>query len=79
MALTRLANFKLTSDIDLLIVGSPSSDRLRRKIVHAERILRRDVNLVELTVDEFKARRKKRDPLIGDILRGPRIVIVRPS
>ena len=68
-----------SSDIDLLIVGSPPSNSLRKKLRDAERVLRRDVNVVELTADEVRSRRRKRDPLIGDILRGPRIVLVGAS
>jgi predicted nucleotidyltransferase len=64
------------SDVDLLVVGSPPSDELRRRIGKIGRELRRDVNLVELTSAELRKLRAKRDPFIGDVLSGPRVVLI---
>jgi len=64
-----------TSDIDLLIVGSPPSNELRRRVASAERELRRDINLVELTPEELRDRQAKRDPFVHDVFRGKRIAL----
>ena len=67
---------RASSDIDLLVVGSPRSDELRRRIGAAERDLRRDINLVELTTTDLKKLRARRDPFIRDVLAGPKVVLV---
>jgi len=64
------------SDIDLLVIGSPPSDELRRRIGAVGRDLRRDVNLVELTADDLRKLRMKRDPFIKDVMTGTRISLV---
>jgi predicted nucleotidyltransferase len=64
------------SDIDLLVIGSPSSDELRRRIGAVGRELRRDVNLIELTAAELRKLRAKRDPFVRDVLSHPRVVVV---
>jgi len=64
-----------TSDLDVLIVGSPNSDLLRRALGSVERQLRREVNLVELTRTEFGRLRRKNEPFIRDVLSGPLIFL----
>jgi predicted nucleotidyltransferase len=61
------------SDVDLLVVGSPPSDELRRRIARVERDLRREVNLVELTSADLRKLHAKRDPFVRDVLKGPRV------
>jgi len=71
---------RVGSDVDLLVVGSPPSDELRRRIGRVGRDLRRDVNLVELTSAELRKLRARRDPFISDILSAPRVVLIaRPQ
>ncbi len=64
-----------TSDLDVLIVGSPNSDLLRRALGSVERQLRRDVSLVELTRSEFGSLVRKREPFIRDVLSGPLVFL----
>lgn len=64
------------SDVDLMVVGSPPSDEMRRRIGKVGRDIRRDVNLVELTEAEFRKLRRKHDPFIRDVLSHPRLVLV---
>lgn len=64
------------SDLDLLVVGSPPSDELRRRIGSLGRQLRRDVNLVELSAADLRKLRAKRDPFIRDVMSHPRISLV---
>src|SRR5439155_345824 len=71
---------RVGSDVDLLVVGSPPSDELRRRIGRVGRDLRRDVNLVELTSAELRKLRARRDPFISDSLSAPRVVLIaRPQ
>jgi len=67
---------RVGSDVDLLVVGSPGSDELRRRIGRVGRDIRRDVNLVELSAVEFRKLREKRDPFIRDVLSHRRLVLV---
>jgi len=64
------------SDVDLLVVGSPASDELRRRVGRIGRDIRRDINLVELSAAEFRQLRKKRDPFIKDVLSHPRLALI---
>ena len=72
-------NYGQASDIDLMVVGSPPSDELRRKIAHAERTLNRDISLVELSPYEFKRLRRVRDPFVTGVMEGPRVAIIEPK
>ena len=67
---------RVGSDVDLLVVGSPGSDELRRRIGRVGRDIRRDVNLVELSAVEFRKLREKREPFIRDVLSHRRLVLV---
>src|SRR5881409_920958 len=65
------------SDVDLMVVGSPPSDVLRRRIGAVGRELRREINLVELTTAELRKLRAKRDPFIRDVLAKPRVILIQ--
>ena len=70
---------RASSDIDLLVIGNPPSDDLRRRVGAAGRDLRREINLVELTAAEVRNLRRKRDPFIRDVLSGPRVLLIAGS
>ncbi len=61
------------SDIDVMVVGTHDSDRMRRRIAEAERELDRDVSIIEYTPARLRELRRRRDPFIIDVLAGPRI------
>ena|SRR5579885_1400937 len=61
------------SDIDLLIVGSPDMEDIGDRIAVLEKRLGRPIQYRVFSQDEFDRRKVAKDPLIGDILRHPRI------
>jgi predicted nucleotidyltransferase/biotin operon repressor len=63
------------SDIDLLVIGDQSLLALQKKINRAQKELGREINVVNMSADDFKERRKKRDPFILDILKKPHIEV----
>lgn len=62
------------SDVDLMVIGDPDSDDLRRRIAAAERELERDVNVVEYRPGDL--RRLKNDPFVSDVLQGQRVDLI---
>ncbi|MDD3486886.1 MAG: nucleotidyltransferase domain-containing protein [Candidatus Moranbacteria bacterium] len=60
-------SFQQESDIDLLLVGSHSSLSAKRLILPLEKKLGRELNIVDMTGNELKIRRKKKDEFIKNI------------
>lgn len=66
----------VTSDIDLMVIGSPNPDRLHDALKKAEKALGRDVNVVTMGTDEWKERRRTRDAFVHDLLRSEKILLI---
>jgi len=64
------------SDIDLFIIGEVNEDILVQELKKAENLLRREINYVIFRRAEYKARKKKGDPFIKEILKGPKVFLV---
>lgn len=64
-----------TSDIDLLIVGSPDEKILMKKIDNLEKSLNREINYAIYSKEEFD-KKKKEDSFIIKILKRPKIILV---
>ncbi len=67
---------RLTSDIDLFIVGKPDQTRLATALREAEGQLSRQVNLVIMGEEEWRRRRKTGESFITELLRSPKIFLV---
>ncbi|MBI2246687.1 MAG: nucleotidyltransferase domain-containing protein [Armatimonadetes bacterium] len=67
---------RVTSDIDLMVIGSPNPDRLHDALKKAEKALGRDVNVVTMGTDEWKERRRTRDAFVYDLLRSEKILLI---
>jgi len=63
------------SDIDLLVIGEHSVLFLQKKITSVQKELGREINIVNMSANEFKKRQKNRDPFIVDILKKKHIMI----
>jgi DNA-binding transcriptional ArsR family regulator len=63
------------SDIDLLVVGKPSQEKLGKIIKDGEVRMKREVNYTILSEEEFEFRKKRKDPFLLNILLQPRIVV----
>lgn len=57
------------SDIDLLVIGEHRIVNLQKKISLLQRELDREINVVNMSKNEFKRRRKKKDPFIANIFK----------
>ncbi len=56
-----------SSDIDLLIIGSHDLIVLQKKLNVLQKELNREINVVNMDVDESRLRRKRKDPFLGDV------------
>lgn len=63
------------SDIDLLVVGKPSQEKLGKIIKDGEVRMKREVNYTILSEEEFEFRKKRKDHFLLNILLQPRIVV----
>src|SRR5712692_6901720 len=50
------------SDIDILLIGKPNAEELEAAMSRLEKQFRREINYTLLSPQEFKQRRKRRDP-----------------
>lgn len=55
------------SDIDLLIIGNHKSLDVQRAVLPIQNELGREINIIDITENEFENRKAKKDPLIMDI------------
>lgn len=65
-----------TSDLDLFILGTPDREKLAAALEDAERRLGREINLVTMTMDEWRARISAGEGFVEEILRSPKILLV---
>ena len=63
------------SDIDLLIIGNPDENVLMHKLDALEKRLQREINYNIYSEHELKARIKKRDSFMLNILKRPHILL----
>lgn len=64
------------SDIDLLVVGEVSFEDVVGKISRAQKILRREINPMVMSLDEYLDRRSKGDHFLDAMLRSPFIPVI---
>lgn len=64
------------NDVDLLIVGDIVMKSLSEIISDYEQKTKREINYSVMTKQEFDFRKKSRDPFIGQILMGSRIMLL---
>jgi uncharacterized protein len=64
-----------TSDVDVMIIGTPDRRTLSERLVGLEQDLGRDVNVTAYAHDEFEALRAGGDTFLADVLAGPRIAL----
>ena len=63
-----------TSDIDLLVVGNHDGIKLQERIARLQREYDREINLVDMSGEEFQRRRN--DPFIVTVMKGEKIKII---
>lgn len=65
-----------TSDLDLFIVGTPAHTELAAVLEEAERRLGREINLVTMTVGEWRSRTAAGEGFVQRVLESPKIFLV---
>jgi len=63
------------SDIDLLVIGNPDITKLNKKISLLENKLKREINPVTYSPEEYQLRKSENSQFILDILKKPKIIL----
>lgn len=66
---------KSTSDIDLMVVGSPDRKKFTSEIRKLEDKLEREINFNLYTSDEFSKKRKEKGSFLAQVIRGRKIML----
>ncbi len=66
------------SDIDVLVIGSPSEEVLAQAVSKVERQLGREINYTVLFRKEFESRRARKDPFLENLWHNKRIQLIAP-
>jgi predicted nucleotidyltransferase len=64
-----------TSDVDLMVLGSARFERVVEALMHVQERLRREINPVVMTREEFRAKLKARDRFVSRVVREPKLFI----
>jgi predicted nucleotidyltransferase len=67
---------KTGSDIDVLIIGNVDDRKLNSEIHVLEEMLKREVNYTIYSSEEFKRKKRNRDPFILDVMDNAKIFLV---
>lgn len=67
---------KSASDIDLMIIGNPSTSSLNEKIAELEKRLKREINPTIYSLQEYKTRKRSKRGFIMHLLKNPKIMLV---
>jgi predicted nucleotidyltransferase len=65
-----------TSDIDVLVIGSPRGESLAVSVEKLERQLGREINYTVLTRKEFNSRRARKDVFLENVWHNKRVSLV---
>jgi predicted nucleotidyltransferase len=64
-----------SSDIDLMIIGSPNTSALHEALARVEQKLQREVNPTIYSMDEYRAKKRAKRGFITELLRRPKIML----
>ena len=67
---------KMTSDIDLMIIGDVNISMLNEKIMELEKRLRREISPTFYSLQEYRAKKRAPSGFIAEVLRAPKIMLV---
>jgi len=68
--------FNVSSDIDLLIIGSHKALEAQKAVLKLQKQLNREINIIDMTKKEFEQRKKQNDPFIKEIFDKPIIKVI---
>lgn len=64
-----------SSDVDLMIIGSPNASSLHETLARVERRLQREINPTVYSMREYRAKKRAKRGFITELLRRPRIML----
>ena len=64
------------SDIDLMIIGNPDITKLNNKISFLENKLKREINQVVYSPEEYQIKKRENSQFVLDILKKPKIILI---
>jgi predicted nucleotidyltransferase len=64
------------SDIDLMIIGNPDITKLNNKISLLENKLKREINQVVYSPEEYQLKKRENSQFVLDILKKPKIILI---
>ena len=64
------------SDIDLMIIGHISADKILKQLREPEKSLGREINSTVYDVSEIKTRIKQKDSFVSQVLSGSKIMLI---
>ncbi|EKD65317.1 MAG: hypothetical protein ACD_50C00118G0003 [uncultured bacterium] len=64
------------SDVDVLIIGNHKALEAQKAVLSLQRELGREINIIDMTTQEFNRKIAMKNPLIKDILLKPRIKVL---
>jgi predicted nucleotidyltransferase len=67
-----------SSDVDILVIGTPRADVLAESVRKLERQLGREINYTVLTVKEFKSRQDRKDAFLANIWHNKLVSLIGP-
>ncbi len=66
----------VSSDIDLLVVGEHSIIELQREINSIQKAVNREINVINIGIQEFNQKIKKKDRFLSNILNNTHIKVI---
>ncbi|MBD3271581.1 MAG: hypothetical protein GF384_03470 [Elusimicrobia bacterium] len=68
--------FNESSDIDLLIISTTQSIEIQKRLFPLQKTLNREINIINLTPEEFLQRKQNKDQVLNNILTHKHIKII---
>ena len=59
-----------------MVIGNPDASLLNEKIAQSENKLKREINHLVYSLEEYKAKKKTKSGFIMDILNNPKIMLI---
>lgn len=67
---------RVTSDIDLIVLGDPDQERLDKALRDAEAALKREVNLTKMSSKEWRSRLAAGDSFVTNLKKSKKIMLI---
>src|SRR4030065_2077285 len=64
------------SDIDLMVIGNPDITKLNNRISFLENKLKREINQVVYSPEEYQLKKRENSQFVLDILKKPKIILI---